>query len=49
MELTEIKRSFAKDVMDEFLEQVPLFPEAPETSSEEPFQEQNPEEDVEHY
>ena len=48
-ELTEIKGLFARDVMDDFLEQVPLFPEAPETSSEEPFQEQNPDEDVEHY
>lgn len=49
MELSEIKGLFAKEVRDEFLEQVPLFPEAPETSSEEPFQEQNPAEDIEHY
>ncbi len=48
-ELSEIKGLFARDVRDEFLEQVPLFPEAPETSSEEPFQERNPEEDIEHY
>ena len=30
MELTEIDNTFAKDVKDEFLEQTPLFPEAPE-------------------
>ena len=48
-DLVEITDDFARDVRDEFLEQVPLYPEAPETSSEEPFQEQSPDEDVEHY
>ena len=47
--LTEIVGDFARDVKSEFLEQVPLFPEAPETSSEAPFSEQRPDEDVEHY
>jgi len=48
-DITEITGEFARDVKDEFLEQVPLFPEAPETSSEEPFSERSPNEDVEHY
>jgi hypothetical protein len=48
-DIIEIDDDFAHDVHDEFLEQVPLFPEAPETSSEEPFTEQNPNEDIEHY
>lgn len=48
-DLTEINDEYARDVLDEFLEQVPLFPEAPETSSEEPFSERKPNEDVEHY
>jgi len=48
-DLSEITGEFARDVRDEFLEQLPLFPEAPETSSEEPFSEQKPGEDVEHY
>lgn len=47
--LTEIDNDYARDVRDEFLEQVPLFPEAPETSSEEPFRERFPSEDIEHY
>ena len=48
-DLMEITGEFARDVRAEFLEQVPLFPEAPETSSEEPFRERKPNEDVEHY
>jgi len=48
-DLVEINDEFARDIRDEFLDQVPLFPEAPETSSEEPFREQDPDEDIEHY
>jgi len=45
---TLIDNSFARDVKEEFLDQVPLFPEAPEYSNEEPFGEQEPDEDIEH-
>lgn len=45
---TEIDDEYAETVRQEFLNQVPLYPEAPELSSEEPFGEQNPWEDVEH-
>ena len=38
-DLVEIKGAFARDVRDEFLEQVPLFPETIETTDEEPFHE----------
>lgn len=48
-DLTEIDDDFARDIREEFLDQVPLFPEAPETSSEEPFRERKPGEDIEHY
>lgn len=48
VELSEPDEDFAEMVREEFLEQEPLFPEAPENSSEEPFREQNPEEDIEH-
>jgi hypothetical protein len=44
----ELDDEYGKEVLQEFLEQVPLFPEAPEVSSEEAFTEQDPEEDVEH-
>ncbi len=47
-DLVEIKGPFARDVRDEFLDQTPLFPEAPETSSQEPFTERSPDEDYEH-
>jgi len=44
----EVSGEFEKNVCEEFLEQTPLFPEAPEVSNEEPFGEQNPDEDIEH-
>ena len=47
-ELTEIEGDFANIVIGEFLEQSPLYPEAPEFSSQPPFEEQNPDEDTEH-
>ncbi len=47
-ELSPIRGDFADNIIDEFLEQSPLFPEAPELSDEQPFTEQNPEEDLEH-
>lgn len=46
--LTELEGEDADVVMEEFLDQVPLFPEASESSSEEPFREREPEEDLEH-
>ncbi len=49
VELNEIQEPDCKDVIDEFLDQVPLFPEAPEVSSETPFSEQRPDDDTEHY
>lgn len=48
-DLDELEGDFCEMVIDEFLEQTPLFPEAPEHSSEPPFEEQKPTEDVEHY
>lgn len=48
-ELSEVSEDFAKIVRDEFVEQSPLYPEAPELSVEEPFREQRPTEDIEHY
>jgi len=47
-ELTEIDDDFSRDVKEEFLDQVPLYPGIPELSDDEPFEEQNPQEDVEH-
>lgn len=48
-ELSELDGEFCALVRQEFVEQVPLYPEAPETSSEEPFREQLPGEDIEHF
>jgi len=39
---------YIETVRREFLDQVSLYPEAPELSGEEPFSEQKPGEDVEH-
>jgi hypothetical protein len=47
-EPVEINNEYSRIVHQEFLEQTPLYPEAPELSSEEPFSEQKPTEDVEH-
>ena len=47
-ELTTIDDEYARIVREEFLEQTPLYPEAPETSTEVPFGEQIPDEDIEH-
>lgn len=47
-EPTEIDDEYSEIVLQEFLEQVPLYPEAPEVSSESPFGEQRPDEDIEH-
>jgi len=44
----EIQDEYSDTVRQEFLEQSPLYPEAPEVSSEKPFREQKPGEDVEH-
>ncbi len=43
IDLVELDNAFGKDVYDEFMENAeqPLYPEAPETSSEEPFEEQD--------
>jgi hypothetical protein len=42
-DLMELDNEFGKNVYDEFMENAeqPLYPEAPETSSEEPFEEQD--------
>lgn len=48
-DLLEITGEFADQVEEEFLDQSPLFPESPETSSETPFSEQMADEDIEHY
>lgn len=40
---------FGIRVIEEFLEQVPLYPGEQESSDEKPFSEQNPGEDLEHY
>lgn len=47
-EKSEIDNRYGDIVLQEFLNQVPLYPEAPELSSEKPFSEQEPEEDIEH-
>lgn len=41
LELTELDDEYAKTVRQEFLEQTPLYPEAPEASDERPFREQD--------
>ncbi|MEN8613862.1 hypothetical protein ABFB09_01070 [Dehalogenimonas sp. THU2] len=49
-ELTDISQSeFGIRVLEEFLDQTPLYPEAPELADENPFSEQGPGEDLEHY
>jgi hypothetical protein len=48
-DLTDISQSeFGIRVIEEFLDQTPLYPES-SALAEEPFGEQNPAEDVEHY
>ncbi len=41
IDLVEFENEFGKTVYQEFMEDEPLYPEAPETSSEEPFAEQD--------
>ncbi|MBI2854375.1 MAG: hypothetical protein HYX87_05585 [Chloroflexi bacterium] len=47
-DLSELDDEYSKEIIQEFLDQVPLFPEAPELSYQAPFQERNPDEDLEH-
>ena len=47
-DLVEMKGAFARDVRDEFLEQTPLYPEVPETSSQELDSGHLPDEDADH-
>jgi hypothetical protein len=42
VDLVELDDDYAHMVYDEFIEEEPLYPEAPENSSEPPFDEQNP-------
>jgi len=49
-DITDISESeFGKRGLEEFLEEVPLYPEAPVLAEEKPFSEQGPGEDLEHY
>lgn len=48
-DLTEMEGDACLMVRDEFLDQVPLYPEAPELTVEKPFREQDVNEDIEHY
>jgi hypothetical protein len=49
-DLTDISRGeFGQRVLEEFLEEVPLYPEAPVLADEKPFSERSPGEDLEHY
>ena len=48
-DLVETTGRFDREVKSEFLEQLPLFSESPENSSQGPFRELNTAEDVEHY
>jgi len=41
VDLIEMDNEFGKTVYQEFMEEEPLYPEAPETSSQEPFDEQD--------
>jgi hypothetical protein len=41
IDLVEMNNEFGRTVYQEFMEEEPLYPEAPETSSEEPFDEQD--------
>jgi hypothetical protein len=49
-DITDISESeFGKRVLEEFLDQSPLYPEAPVLADENPLSEQGPGEDLEHY
>ena len=49
-DITDITESeFGKRVLEEFLDQSPLYPESPVLADENPFSEQGPGEDLEHY
>jgi hypothetical protein len=49
-DITDISDSeFGKRVLEEFLDQSPLYPEAPVLADENPLSEQGPGEDLEHY
>jgi hypothetical protein len=41
IDLIEMDNAFGRTVYQEFMEEEPLYPEAPETSSQEPFDEQD--------
>jgi hypothetical protein len=41
VDLVEMDNEFGRTVFQEFIEEEPLYPEAPETSSQEPFDEQD--------
>ena len=41
VDLVELNDEFGKNVFAEFMEDEPLYPESPETSSQEPFDEQD--------
>lgn len=41
IDLVELTNKFGKMVYDEFMEEEPLYPEAPENSSQPPFEEQD--------
>ncbi len=43
VDLVELDNEFGRTVYEEFTEEEPLYPEAPETSSQEPFDEQDTE------
>jgi len=47
-EPTEVAGEYGGIVRREFLDQAPLYPEMPEVSSEEPYEEQSPGGDIEH-
>jgi hypothetical protein len=49
-DITDISESeFGKRVLEEFLDQSPLYPESPQLADENPLGEQGPGEDLEHY
>jgi len=49
-DITDISDSeFGIRVLEEFLDEVPLYPEAPVLAEEKPFSEQSPGEDLEHF
>jgi len=47
-ELEELDDEYGSIIRQEFLDQVNLYPEAPELSDQAPFQEQSPSQDTEH-